>query len=116
MSAGIVASVLVTGAFAVYVFSPLFRGEIPLARRVADNTAEARDLQSKYDMLMSSLRDLEDDRATEKIGEEDYADLHARSTTQVIEVMRKLDALNAERRASDRPIPHPSSTPSGKSA
>ena len=116
MSAGIVLSLLVGLAFAAWIVMPLLRGEIAVSRRVTDTTSEARELQSKYDMLMSSLEDLEDDRATDKIGEQDYNDLHTRLTGQVVDVMRKGDALQAERREAERPIRHPSSTPPGESA
>ena len=39
--------------------------------------------------------DLEDDRATDKIGESDYAELHATLTAQAVEVMRSLDDIEA---------------------
>jgi hypothetical protein len=120
MSAGVAASLIVAALAAAYIIIPLLRREAARTEIAAAVSSEAREAQSQYDMLMSSLKDLEDDRATDKIGEEDYRELHARLTGQVVEVMRRLDGLRAQRskakEKAQRTIPHPSSTPSGKSA
>ena len=65
-----------------------------------ESLSAARDLQAQQDMLVTSLRDLEDDHATEKIDDGDYAELHARLSAEAIEVMRLLDA-DRQRRAAE---------------
>ena len=52
------------------------------------------ELASRKEMLLGALKDLEDDRATAKIDDADYAELHARLTGQAVEVIKRLDALD----------------------
>jgi hypothetical protein len=99
---------LIAAAALAFVAAPLFRthpaGE-PDWQACA--LSRARELQSQRDMLLGSLKDLEDDRATDKIGDEDYRDLKARLSGQAIEVLKRLDELEQEReQASDvvRPL------------
>jgi hypothetical protein len=65
-------------------------------------------------MLLSSLKDLEDDRQTDKIAERDYEQLKTRLSTQAIDIMQRLDAAEEERereherqRAGSRPLAYP---------
>jgi hypothetical protein len=65
-------------------------------------------------MLLASLKDLEDDRETDKIGDEDYERLKSRLSAQTIEVMQRLDRVErqrekalAEEREASRPLPYP---------
>jgi len=71
--------------------------------------SEARDLLARQNMLVTSLRDLEDDHATDKINDEDYAELHARLSAEAIAVMRKLDTERERRAAAleSRTVPYP---------
>ena len=45
------------------------------------------------------MRDLEDDRTTDKIDESDYRQMRDRLSAEAIEVMREMDALKDEREA-----------------
>lgn len=90
--------VLVALAGAAFVAAPLFRRE-PAATDEPHELGRARELQSRHDMLVASLRDLEEDHRTDKIDEADYAALYARLATEAVDVMRRLDQLAAERQA-----------------
>lgn len=115
MTAGGVLAVLVAIAATAYVLAPLWRRDA-LEADGSGGVAldELRELHARHQMLLASLKDLEDDRATDKIGPEDYDHLNSRLTAQAIEVMQRLDAaeqqrqerLEAERRAS-RPLRYP---------
>ena len=99
----------VTDAESVTV--PPYYPDTPTVRRdIARNYDNIAEMDRRVGKL---LKDLEDDRATDKIGEEDYREIHARLTGQVVEVMRRLDELRAERSKAEmeasRPIPHPRS-------
>ena len=62
--------------------------------------------------MNSALKDLDDDRATAKIDDDDYNELHDRLTLQAVEVMKRLDEIDqdeaAERR---RPVAVPGTEP-----
>ena len=78
-----------------FVLAPLLRHESVPAAREAAAASEARDLLSRREMLLASLRDLEDDHATTKISDEDYADLKQRLTLQAVDVLKRLDEANS---------------------
>jgi len=78
-----------------FVVAPLLRGEGAPAAREAEAASEVRDLLSQREMLLASLRDLEDDHATTKISDEDYASLKQRLTRQAVEVLKRLDDANS---------------------
>ena len=105
MNLGLLAALAVGVAAASWILVPLLRGgdsSLPPAAGAAAN--EARDLQAQREMLMASLRDLEDDHATGKIDETDYADLKARLTRQAADVFKRLDAAReTAERESERP-------------
>jgi hypothetical protein len=107
--AGTSIALVLAGLALLFVASPLWRTRVA-ARRPPDETLSAsRELQSRQEMLLSSLRDLEDDHATGKLEEDDYRALHARLSAEAIEVMRQLDAAEATREAeiAARTVPHP---------
>ena len=115
MTPGGVATAFVAIAVLMFVFAPLLTAPRRRASDAAslDNLNEARELQSRQDMLLASIKDLEDDRATDKIGEDDYRRLHERLSAEAIEVLQRLDVLERERdeaeRAASRPLRHPAS-------
>jgi hypothetical protein len=86
-------------ALATFVVAPLLRrgrepqagGEERLAARVA--TLEARK-ESKY----REIRDAELDRAAGKLSEGDYASVDADLRREAVEILRELDAAEAELR------------------
>jgi len=100
VSGGEVAALALALAGAAWILAPLLRGEEAL---VAGSPADAAaDLQSEREMALGALRDLEDDRATGKIGDADYEDLRARFTARAVEVMKRID--EAEAPAGPRPL------------
>ena len=83
------------------------------AERVAQRASEAIELQQQREMTLAALKDLEDDRATDKITEDDYRALHGRLTAQAVAIMKRQDELEAADRAKQaaKTIRHPSARP-----
>jgi hypothetical protein len=81
-----------------FVLAPLLRADAAEAERVSAVVSEERDLASRREMLVATLRDLEDDRATGKVDEADYAELHARLSAEAVVVLRQIDAIDEARR------------------
>jgi hypothetical protein len=115
MTAGTLLALLLAAGALVFVLSPLLRRDaLEADGRPRGSLDELRELHARQQMLLASLKDLEDDRATDKLGDEDYERLKARLTSQTIEVMQRLDAaeharereLERERKAS-RPLQYP---------
>lgn len=52
-----------------------------------------RDLEAEKDRLVREIHELELDRATGKLSEEDYGDLDARLRGRAVETLREIDAL-----------------------
>lgn len=113
MTPAIVVLVVAGLIAAWYVVRPLFADDAIRPERGPVRAGEARDLQGEYDMLVASLRDLEDDRATGKLRDEDYAELRGKLSARAVEVMKKLDALAEEERRASAPLPHPGARPPG---
>jgi cytochrome c-type biogenesis protein CcmI len=95
MSLWILVVILVAAATVVWVLAPLFRTDAAEAERVAVALSEVEDLYSQREMALGALKDLEDDRATGKIGDADYADLKDRYSRRAVEILRRLDELEA---------------------
>ena len=83
---------------AAIVLAPLFRPDAREAERVSNALSAEQDLSTRHAMALAALRDLEDDRATGKIGDADYASLRAKLEARAVELMKSLDGLAAERR------------------
>jgi hypothetical protein len=90
--------VALTLTVAIVVLAPLFRPGALEAERVSGLMSTEQDLDTRHQMALAALRDLEDDRQTGKIGDADYAALKATLETRAVELMKSLDALAAERR------------------
>lgn len=80
---------------AAWVIAPLFRADAAEAERIASSLSEAQDLESRREMALAALRDLEDDRATGKIGDADYDALKARLSARAVEVLQRIEALES---------------------
>ena len=119
MTVGVIVIILVSLATAVYLIRPLLASDATEAEeRQRDSVDALRELHARQQMLLASLKDLDDDRATGKIDDEDYEALKARMSAQTIEVMREIDRYEAEHReeieaeeAASRPLQYP--TPDG---
>jgi hypothetical protein len=103
----VVLVLLLASAVVAFVLAPLFRRDAAEAERVGAVHSEERDLASRREMLIAALRELEDDRAARRIDEPDYAELHARLSSEAVDVMRQLDAIDEARRGV-RPVGVPS--------
>jgi hypothetical protein len=102
-----------------WVIAPLLRADSGDGSPLSEAVSEARDLQSQREMLLASLKDLEDDHDTAKVGDEDYEELKARLTRQAVDVMKRLDeaqtaALEESARPKLRSVPDPEGTPSSR--
>jgi len=84
---------LLAVAVMAFVLAPLFRREAKEEERRASAASEMQELRSRREMALSALKDLEDDKATGKIGDEDYQDLKAKLTLEAVELMKRLDGL-----------------------
>jgi hypothetical protein len=76
-----------------FVAAPLLRSDAAESERVVSAESEAVDLQSRHAMLLGSLGDLEEDRATGKLSDEDYEQQHEALAALAVDVMKKMDAL-----------------------
>ena len=76
-----------------FVAAPLLRSDAAESERVVSAESEAVELQSRHAMLLASLADLEEDRATGKLDDEDYDELHELLTVQAVDILKKIDAL-----------------------
>ena len=93
-----------------FVVAPLLRKDSLEAERVAIALSEEMELQSEHDMIVASLRDLDEDMSAGKLVEQDYDEIRAELTTRAVSVMKRLDDLQAkhEARQARLTIPHPS--------
>lgn len=96
MIAWIVVAVLAAGA-AAWIVAPLLRADAAEAERLTAAVSEAQDLDSRREMAMLALRDLEDDRATGKIGDADYEEMKARLSAQAVEILQRIEELGPAR-------------------
>ncbi|MDB4324833.1 hypothetical protein N9971_00660 [bacterium] len=110
LSVGAILSLALAVGAVAFVAAPLFRPDAAEAERVARHASEEVDLQQRREMVMATLRDLEDDRATEKITDEDYQQIHATLTARAVEIMKRRDELEAEdlEKQRSKTIRHPS--------
>lgn len=114
MIPGMVLAGILALAAVLYVVAPLLRGDAAEAEQLSAVRSEVRDLHSAQEMYLASLKDLEDDRATGKVGDEDYRRMHDRLSVQAVNVMKQLDELQAredERSRFDRPEDAPRDAP-----
>lgn len=103
MSGTWIALAALGAAALAYVVAPLLRRDAAEAERLADAASVAQELQSRREMLLAALKDLDDDRSTDKIGDADYEELRDKLTQQAVETMKRIDELQR----SPRPIRHP---------
>ena len=123
MILGTLLVLLLAAAALVFVMAPLlYRGRPDADERDQEFLGSLRELHARQQMLLAALKDLEDDRATDKIGDSDYEQLKQRLSTEAIEVMRRLDAAEHEReqalereREASRPLRYPGARRSGPS-
>jgi len=91
----ILAFLALAAAVLWYVASPLLREDAAESERIVSANSEAVELQSRHAMLLAALADLEEDRATGKLDDSDYEQLEADLSRSAIDVMRKIDELEA---------------------
>lgn len=87
-------SAIVAVAIAAWVLAPVFRKDAALEERDRNARGEAADLESQREMALAALRDLEDDRATGKLGDRDYEEMKADLTARAVEVLRRIEATS----------------------
>ena len=104
MTAGLWIVALLALIGVAIVVAPLLRRDAASAELETDAMSEERELQSRHAMLLAGLKDLEDDRAEDKVGANDYAEAQANLTARAVEIMKQLDTL-AERRRRDAQRP-----------
>ena len=75
--------------------------------RVSQAISDVADLQSRHDMLLGSLKDLEDDHATGKLTDEDYESVRGGLTAQAVQVLKQLDAAQEREQRTAQTAPRP---------
>ncbi len=121
MILGTVLLLLLAAAALVFVMAPRFgRAQRDTEERDQTSHGSLRELHARQQMLLAALKDLEDDRATDKLGDSDYEELKQRLSTEAIEAMRVVDAAEYEReqglereREAARPLRYPGAKRSG---
>jgi predicted nuclease with TOPRIM domain len=81
-----------------FVSVPLLRKDAAEAERLASAASEASELNSQQEMLLASLKDLEDDHSTDKLDQADYEELKGRLSAQAVDVMKRMDDLEELRK------------------
>ena len=115
MTTGALLALLIALAAAAFVVAPLLRRDaLEPEERPEAAIGELRELHERQQMLLASLKDLEDDRATDKLDEQDYERLKSELSGQAIEVMQRIDIGEQEHdatlerdRAVSRPLQYP---------
>ncbi len=102
MTIGTILALLLAVVAVGFILAPLFRADAAHEERVTARLSEEEDLLSQREMASASLRDLEDDRATGKIGDQDYAAAKTELTARAVAAMKRLDEIAAAR-ANPRP-------------
>ena len=90
MIAALAVAVLALAA-AAFVLAPLFRPDAREAERAARALSAEQDLHARYGMVVGALRDLEEDRATGKIGDADFAAQQAELQAKALDLMKQID-------------------------
>lgn len=101
--------ILLSAAVLGFVAAPLLRSDAAEAERIVSAESAAVDLHSKQSMLLASLKDLKDDRATGKLDESDYVEFEKQISTEALEVMTQIEQLEnspaQEPELGPRPLP-----------
>ena len=114
MTGGAITILVLAVVALAFVVAPLLREDSARQERTSDALSEARELQSRRDMLLASLKDLEDDHDTHKMVDADYVELRDKLTAQAVEVMKRLDAAgDPHLERGPRPIPRAVPDPGG---
>jgi hypothetical protein len=99
MTIGLIVVGVIALAVIAFVTAPLLRSHTEEVIVGATIMSRARELHSQRDMLLASIRELEDDRATDKLSAEDFDELNARLSTEAIAVLDELEELEKTREA-----------------
>ncbi len=98
IAALVIGTLLAVGALA-FVLYPVFFTDVRLPASAPPTRANERD------SAVDALREIEFDRATGKLSEDDYSELKTRYTGQAIVAMRREQAAGAETTADGAPEP-----------
>jgi hypothetical protein len=99
MSAGLWVAAALGLASGAWILRPLLRSDAAEAEKISRVVSEEVELRSRKEMILSSLKDLEDDRETGKLLEDDYLELKARLSASASEVLTRLDEIERQRRS-----------------
>jgi hypothetical protein len=98
----LLAVLLLTGGVLAFVLAPLALGQRAPLTDGPDLVAELRELYALRDTTYETLRDLEFDFSAGKMGERDYRDLSERFKLEAMQVVQKIDAVEARLPARSR--------------
>jgi hypothetical protein len=90
---GVILGSLTGVAATALVLVPLLRRNGDPGKACAEPTGvEMHELESERRRILAALRDLEDDRATGKMGESDYRELRAKLVARGARILERIDA------------------------
>ena len=89
------AAILLVTATTVYLLAPLVQHTKAPLTDGPDAAAELRELYALKDVTYETLRDVQFDFHAGKISEADYRDMTDRYTREALEVVQRIDALEA---------------------
>ena len=77
----------------LFVVAPLLRSDAVEREQVVALESELVDLHSRRAMLLSSLKDLDDDHAAGKLDDVDYVRFEKELSTEAVQVLKRIEAL-----------------------
>ena len=86
----------------VWVLAPLTRGIAAPLKDGPDRLAELRELYALRDVAYETIRDLEFDFHSGKIGEDDYRELNERHRREAMQLVGRIEAIEARIRKGSR--------------
>lgn len=93
---GIILAILITGLSLAWVAAPMLRKQnASMLSHEAHNKRRER-LLTYYERVITNIRDLDEDRATGKIAEDEYTTEREDWVQRGVQVLKALDTLEAE--------------------
>lgn len=96
----IVAGLSLVGLTILWIVQPLVRGMEAGGERTAEARAAA-ELSAQHDMVLKSLRDLDNDYAAGKLADDDYEAQRQTVLAEGVVLLQKMDALKASLATTD---------------
>lgn len=100
---GILLAIVLTGISLAWVLMPLLRGQTTRNRSREAYAKRRERLLVYYERIITNIRDLDEDYATGKLAEDEYTPEREDWVQRGIQVLKALDALEADAPPSEPP-------------